>query len=73
MSEVLKSPAMIIIILVVLSIVLFFIFEFFYGVKIGRGTCRFVGGILFKAILGQSIITGITDAGIVSACNLLPF
>jgi hypothetical protein len=73
MSEVVKSPAMIIIILVVLVILLFFIFEFFYEVKIGRGTCKFVGGVLLKGILGTSILTGITEPGIIAVCNLLPF
>lgn len=69
---VIKSTAMILIIIVVLAIILFFIFEFFFGIKIGRGICKLVGGILLKAIY-TGALSGITEAGISSACNLLPF
>ena len=71
MSEIIKSPAMLILILVVVLIVLFVMFEFLFGVKIGRGTCKFVGTLVFTAL--SPLLSGITQYGVTGGCDLLPF
>jgi len=73
MPEVVKSPAMIIIALVVFLLIIFLMFEFIYGIKIGRAVCKFVGGILLKATGYTGILVGITETGIEASCNLLFF
>ena len=71
MSEIVKSPAMLILILAVVLIVLFFMFEFLFGVKIGRGVCKFTGTLIFNAI--SPLLSGLTQYGVTAGCDLLPF
>jgi len=73
MPEVVKSPAMIIIALAVFLLILFFIFELLFSIKIGRAVCKFVGGILLQITGYTGIFVGITQTGIDAACNLLFF
>jgi len=73
MPEVVKSPAMIIIALVVFLLLIVIVFELFYRIKIGRGICKFTGGILLKATGYTGVFVGLTQTGIDAACNLLFF
>jgi hypothetical protein len=73
--EVVKSPAMLIIALVAFLLLITLVFELLFGIKIGRAVCKFTGGLISSAAgygMG-SILSGVTNIGIESACNMMPF
>lgn len=74
MSDVIKFPAMWIVALIVLLLVLSFVFSALFGVFIGRNTCKIVGSFILRSLMFGGIISGqITDLGIKTACNIIPF
>jgi hypothetical protein len=74
MTEALKVPATIVIVLLVLVIlVAAFILPILFDVFIGRGICKFMGSMIITAWLGESLSAGPTIAGIHAGCDLLPF
>jgi len=74
MSEVVKFPAMWIVALIVLLLLLSFVFSALFGVFIGRNICKVVGSFIWRSLMFGGIITGqITDLGIKTACDLIPF
>ena len=77
MVEAVKVAAVVIIALVVLLILLGFIYEIFYKVKVGRAICNWFGGILLNIFSSASaslgIVSGFTKVGVEAACNTLFF
>ncbi|MEM5778780.1 MAG: hypothetical protein QXD43_06140 [Candidatus Aenigmatarchaeota archaeon] len=82
MPEVVKSVPNIIIALVVFLIILFLIFVIL-GIqsqkkgepplKLGRGICKFVTGLFFKILEFGGLVVKLTEQGVMSSCDLLPF
>ena len=70
MTEIVKSPAMLVLILAAALIVLFFLFTVLFDIKIGRAVCTLVGTLIFNAL--SPLLSSLTVPGITSACNLLP-
>ena len=74
MSEIIGIPAKWIVALIVLGLLLFFVFSSLFGVFIGRNTCKVVGSFILRSLKFGGVITGqITELGITTACNLIPF
>jgi len=73
MAEVVKTTMFLILGVIVLIIVFFIIVEFFFDVKIGRGICKLIGLMIYKGSQYTGILSGLTEQGITSGCNLLPF
>lgn len=62
--EVLKSPVNLLLVLLVVGVLLFFLFEIVFTIKIGRGACK---------IVGYTIATGLQYTGILSGVGLIAF
>jgi len=73
MPEVVKSPAMLLMAIVVFLLLVVIVFELFYRIKIGRAICNYTGGLLLQITGYAGLFVGLTKTGIEAACNLLFF
>lgn len=66
----------ILIIIVAISVVIILISilaEFFFGVKIVRLICSTAGLIIYSQINYEGVLSGLTQSGLLAACNQLPY
>lgn len=73
MSEGYKIIVYVVAILVVIVLLTGFISVFFFETKLVRDVCKMGLSALVEALMGDSIFTGITKAGVMSGCGIIPF
>ena len=72
-SQVVKSPAMLIIAFAVFILLIFFVFELFFRMRIGRIICNFAGGLFIDVLGYTGVLSGtLTKIGVEVACNAFP-
>jgi hypothetical protein len=74
MSEVVKFPSMWIVALLVIFLGLILVIDIFFEFFIARNICKIVGSFILRSLMFGGVITGeITDIGIRTACDIIPF
>jgi hypothetical protein len=72
MPEAVKSPAMLIIVIVAFIVLMALLFGIFYGLGIGRSVCLVVGKSIVNVFSLGNILTGLSDLGVEALCNAFP-
>ena len=61
-------------IIVITILVVFFVLPIIFNAFIGRSVCKIVGGIFVNIFFNSGPLTGLlTQAGVNTGCDLLPF
>jgi hypothetical protein len=73
MPEVVKSPALLIIAVIVLIVLAALVFDILFSLKIGRGVCSLLAQGIVSIFSMGNILSGVGDALGKAFCNSLPF